>query len=207
MTTFVTIVFVFVSLVMVLAILLQAGKGGGMGTALGGTASQGVFGGGGQADFMARVTQGFAATFMISAMYLAYASAHAGSEFLEGEDQGGATLLQEDQDFDPEMVGYHPLSLPTEEEAQRMQLAASLAVPAQTPVDLAIPDAPTDLAPTDLAPTDLAPPAEGQPVDNVGDEARGDSPQAGDSDLSKTPPVDVDAINREGEPKLPKDAP
>ena len=90
-------------------------------------------------------------------------------------------------------------------------LLASLALAAgcSDPPPAATPpaDAPTDLAPTDLSPTDLAPPAEGQPVDNVGDEARGDSPQAGDSDLSKTPPVDVDAINREGEPKLPKDAP
>lgn len=193
MNTFVTIVFVIVSLVMVLAILLQAGKGGGMGTALGGTASQGVFGGGGQADFMARMTQGFAATFMITAMYLAYASAHAGSEFLEGEDQGGASLLQEDQEFDPEMVGYRPLPLPTEEEARRKQLAASLSVPAQTPVEAL--DLPIE------APAEA--PANVDSVDN----ARGDSPQAGDSDLQDTAPIDPTSINREPSPAPPEGQP
>jgi preprotein translocase subunit SecG len=192
MNTFVTVVFIIVSLVMVLVILLQAGKGGGMGTALGGTASQGVFGGGGQADFMARVTQGFAATFMISAMYLAYASAHAGSEFLESEDQGGSSLLQEDQDFDPEMVGYRPLPLPTEDEAKRKQLAASLSVPAQTPVE----------APPVEAPPTEAPPTEA-PVDN----ARGDSPQPGDSNLQDTPPIDPTSINREAPPTPPAGEP
>ena len=43
MNTFVTIVFVADALVMVLSILLQSGKGGGLGSALGGGASQTVF--------------------------------------------------------------------------------------------------------------------------------------------------------------------
>jgi preprotein translocase subunit SecG len=197
MTTFVTIVFIIVSLVMVLAILLQAGKGGGMGTALGGTASQGVFGGGGQADFMARLTQGFAATFMITAMYLAYASAHAGSEFLEGEDQGGASLLQEDQDFDPEMVGYRPLPLPTEDEAKRKQLAASLSVPAQTPVPANAP--PAEAPPTEEADVDAP--------DGVDNDPRGDSPQPGDSNLQDAAPLDPTSINREASPTPPEGQP
>jgi preprotein translocase subunit SecG len=81
MTTFVTIVFVTVSLVLVISILLQAGRGGGLSAGLGG-ASQGVFGGGGGADFMSRLTQAVAAVFMLSAVYLAYEGAHTGSEFL-----------------------------------------------------------------------------------------------------------------------------
>jgi preprotein translocase subunit SecG len=190
MTTFVTVIFVIVSLVMVLAILLQAGKGGGMGTALGGAASQGVFGGGGQADFMARLTQGFAATFMITAMYLAYASAHAGSDFLESEDQGGSTLLQGDEEFDPEMIGHNPLPLPSEEEAKRMQVAASIAVPAQTPADIE-PAEPTPTEPT---------------VDSEED-VRGDSPQAVDSDLQEPPAADPSATNREAAPSAPEGEP
>lgn len=186
MTTFVTIVFVIVSLVMVLAILLQAGKGGGMGTALGGTASQGVFGGGGQADFMARLTQGFAATFMITAMYLAYASAHAGSDFLEAEDQGGSTLLQDDQEFDPEMVGHRPLPLPSEEEAKQKQLAASISVPAQTPADLD-PIVEDVIEPDSVEPT----------VDS-----KEDGP-----DLLETPPIDPTTTNREAAPAPPAGQP
>ena len=57
MNTFVTIVFVVVALVMVLSILLQSGKGGGLGSALGGGASQTVFGGSGGADFISKLTQ------------------------------------------------------------------------------------------------------------------------------------------------------
>lgn len=184
MVTFVTIIFVIVSLVMVLAILLQAGKGGGMGTALGGAASQGVFGGGGQADFMAKLTQGFAATFMISAMYLAYASAHAGSDFLEQEDQGGSTLFEDDQEFDPERVGHNPLVLPSEEEAKQMQAAAKVSVPAQTPADVEAPP------PT---PTPAEPPA--------AVEANADG-----SIMQETPPP-ADASNREGDPAQPSEGP
>ena len=53
MTTFITIVYVIGARVRGLSILLQAGKGGGRGSALGGGASQGVFGGGGGADLSA----------------------------------------------------------------------------------------------------------------------------------------------------------
>jgi preprotein translocase subunit SecG len=118
MQTFITIIYVIVALMMVLAILLQAGKGGGLGSALGGGASQGVFGGGGGADFMAKLTPGMAATFMICAMYLAYASAHAGSEFLEGEDAGSSEILDANDEINFEALGINPQPLPTPEEAK-----------------------------------------------------------------------------------------
>jgi preprotein translocase subunit SecG len=192
MVTFVTIIFVIVSLVMVLAILLQAGKGGGMGTALGGAASQGVFGGGGQADFMAKLTQGFAATFMISAMYLAYASAHAGSDFLAQEDQGGSTLFEDDQEFDPERVGHNPLVLPSEDEAKQMQAAAKVSVPAQTPADVEAPPA-IDPPPADP----VAAPVEA-PTAVVS--------EGSDSIMQETPPP-ADASIREGAPAQPGEGP
>ena len=134
MTTFVTIIFVIVSLVMILAILLQSGKGGGLGSALGGGASQGVFGGGGGADFMSKLTQGFAATFMITAMYLAYASAHAGSDFLEESDQGQEQFAS-DEETDYERIGPAPQPLPTAEEAKQLQAQAAALVPAQSTSD------------------------------------------------------------------------
>jgi preprotein translocase subunit SecG len=127
MTTFVTIIFIIVSLFMVLAILLQAGKGGGLGSALGGGASQTVFGGGGGADFMAKLTQGFAATFMICAMYLAYASAHSGSDFLQRKSkelEDASRLASAGGEVDYERVGPNPLRLPTPDEARSMRGAA-----------------------------------------------------------------------------------
>lgn len=175
MQTFITIIYVIVALMMVLAILLQAGKGGGLGSALGGGASQSVFGGGGGADFMAKLTQGFAATFMICAMYLAYASAHAGSEFLEGEDAGSSEILDANDEVNYEALGINPQPLPTPEEGKAMQAKASALVPAQSDAG---PDAGTG------APAPEAVPAEGTNVDSpVDEELGGDSPESdrGDS--------------------------
>jgi preprotein translocase subunit SecG len=114
MNLFVEIVYVFITVVMILVVLLQAGRGGGLGTALGGGASQGVFGGGGGADFLAKLTQGLAAGFMICAVYLAYASAHTGSSRLQAEsDESQVQLVDENQAVDYERVGEGtPLPLP-----------------------------------------------------------------------------------------------
>ena len=68
--TIVTYIYVPIAVVMVLIILLQSGKGG-MGTALGGGASQSVFGGGGASQFMEKLTQGFAGAFMLCVLFLA----------------------------------------------------------------------------------------------------------------------------------------
>lgn len=114
MTLFVEIVYVFITVVMILVVLLQAGRGGGLGTALGGGASQGVFGGGGGADFLAKLTQGLAAGFMICAVYLAYASAHTGSSRLQAEsDDTEIELFDADESIDYERIGEGtPLPLP-----------------------------------------------------------------------------------------------
>ena len=128
MVTFFTIIYVLVAFVMVLAILLQSGKGGGLGSALGGGASQSVFGGGGSADFMSRLTQFCAGAFMVLAMYLAYASAHSGSSFLEEnseEDALAKQMVEEDGDVNYETIGPRPQKLPTAEEAAKLQAAAA----------------------------------------------------------------------------------
>ncbi len=141
MSTFVTIVFVIVSVFMVLVILMQAGKGGGLGSALGGGASQTVFGGGGGADIMARITQGFAATFMICAVYLAYASSHTGSDFLENQSEEWEQqkrLAAETGEVNYEMVGprgNQVLPLPSADEAEQMReevgAPATMSVPSE----------------------------------------------------------------------------
>ena len=71
MTTLITIVHVLVCLFLILTILLQAGKGAGMGAAFGG-ASQTVFGGRGAAPFLAKLTTATAVVFMLTSMTLAY---------------------------------------------------------------------------------------------------------------------------------------
>ncbi len=73
MTTFLTIVYVIVCIFLILVVLLQAGRGGGMGAAFGGS-SQTVFGGAGAGNFLTRLTVVMAALFMLLSATLAYLS-------------------------------------------------------------------------------------------------------------------------------------
>jgi preprotein translocase subunit SecG len=73
METLVKILHVMVCLFLMLTVLLQAGKGGGMGAAFGGGSSMGtVFGGSGAGNFLRRLTVGAAVIFMITSMTLAW---------------------------------------------------------------------------------------------------------------------------------------
>jgi preprotein translocase subunit SecG len=71
--TFIDIIHIFVCMVLVLVVLLQQGKGGGMGAAFGGSTAQ-VFGGRGAGNILTRATAICAATFMITSVSLAYLS-------------------------------------------------------------------------------------------------------------------------------------
>jgi preprotein translocase subunit SecG len=72
--TFVTILHVFVCVFLILIILLQAGKGGGMGAAFGGAGAQTVFGGRGAQTFLGKITSVSAFIFMLTSLTLAYNS-------------------------------------------------------------------------------------------------------------------------------------
>src|SRR5262245_19268101 len=73
MVTFLTILYVFVCVFLILVVLLQAGRGGGMVAAFGGS-SQTVFGGAGAGNFLTRLTVIMAALFMLLSATLAYLS-------------------------------------------------------------------------------------------------------------------------------------
>jgi preprotein translocase subunit SecG len=64
---------VLVCLFLILVVLLQAGRGGGMGSAFGGS-SQSVFGGAGAGNFLTRLTVIRAALFMVLSATLAFLS-------------------------------------------------------------------------------------------------------------------------------------
>lgn len=76
MITLVTVIHVFVCVFLILVILLQAGKGGGMGSLGGGAGSQTVFGGRGAQTFLGKVTSVSAGIFMLTSLALAYNSSH-----------------------------------------------------------------------------------------------------------------------------------
>ena len=73
LSTFVNIIHIFVCCVLMFVVLLQQGKGGGMGSAFGGASAQ-VFGGSGAGNILTRATAICAAIFMITSVSLAYMS-------------------------------------------------------------------------------------------------------------------------------------
>jgi preprotein translocase subunit SecG len=79
MQTVLSIVHVLVSVFMILVILLQAGKSGGIGIAGG---SSTVFGGRGSQTFLEKITTVCAAIFMITSLTLAYLSSRTDSAVL-----------------------------------------------------------------------------------------------------------------------------
>jgi preprotein translocase subunit SecG len=84
MSTILTILHVLVCLFLMLTVLLQAGKGGGMGAAFGGGSSSGtVFGGSGAGNFLKKLTVGAAVVFVFTSMTLAYLASSSGSDSLK----------------------------------------------------------------------------------------------------------------------------
>jgi preprotein translocase subunit SecG len=69
--TFLNIVHIVVCLFLILVVLLQQGRGGGMGSAFGGATAQ-VFGGRGAGNFMTRLTAICAVVFMGTSISLAF---------------------------------------------------------------------------------------------------------------------------------------
>ena len=74
MYTFLSIVYVLECLFLVFVVLLQPGRGGGMGSSFGGGSSNTVFGASGAGNFLTRLTTASAALFMLLSVVLAYMS-------------------------------------------------------------------------------------------------------------------------------------
>ena len=72
MQDIVLVVHVLAAVALVGLVLLQHGKGADAGAAFGGGGSQSVFGSGGAANFMSRMTAGLATIFFITSLTLGY---------------------------------------------------------------------------------------------------------------------------------------
>jgi preprotein translocase subunit SecG len=83
---------------LVLVVLLQAGKGGGMGIAFGGGGSQTVFGSSGAGNFLTRLTAICAAIFFLNSLALAYLSSQSDTTRLQriAEKKAAAKKLDDD---------------------------------------------------------------------------------------------------------------
>src|SRR5215471_18463657 len=122
MVTFLTIVHVFVCLFLILVVLLQAGKGGGMGIAFGGAGSQTVFGSSGAGNFLTRLTSITAFVFLVTSLGLAHYSSQQDSRRLQHLAERKAAEKKADDERSEK--------LKTELEKARAQKAAA---PASTP--------------------------------------------------------------------------
>lgn len=75
MHVFIIIVHIVISLLLILIVLLQTGKGSDMGAAFGGS-SQTIFGSSGPMTFLGKMTTLIATVFMLTSLWLAYFAVH-----------------------------------------------------------------------------------------------------------------------------------
>jgi preprotein translocase subunit SecG len=85
----VTIVHVVVCFVLILVVLLQAGKGASMGAVFGGS-SQTIFGSSGPGTFLGKMTTVVAIIFMLTSFSLSYSASRKGSSLMEGASRPAA---------------------------------------------------------------------------------------------------------------------
>jgi preprotein translocase subunit SecG len=78
-TIFLTVLHVMVSIVLIVVVLLQHGKGADIGAVFGGGASSTVFGSRGAGNFLTKLTTGSALVFMVTSLSLAYLSNSGGT--------------------------------------------------------------------------------------------------------------------------------
>ena len=95
MSTLITILHVIVCLFLMLTVLLQSGKGGGMGAAFGGGNAATVFGGSGASSFLRRLTAGAGTIFMLTSMLLAFIASHNSADSLEKFGEQQANLAEQ----------------------------------------------------------------------------------------------------------------
>ena len=81
------VIHVLICVFLILVVLLQQGKGGGLGALSGATAQ--VFGGRGAGNFMTRLTAICATIFMVTSMSLAYLSSAGDRELRKYENSQG----------------------------------------------------------------------------------------------------------------------
>lgn len=169
MELLITIVHVATCLILILTVLLQSGKGGGMGAALGGGGGAGsqIFGGRGASTFLTRITSGAAIVFFLTSITLAGLGSR--------KESTGERLLREKQQ-------------------ETNTLSGDADAPAEAPVE----ESPTDDANAETAETadgDAATPAseQGSSEPTPAEEPATPAPQGGDEGSPTEAPDSTDA--------------
>jgi preprotein translocase subunit SecG len=85
----ITIIHVVVCIILILVVLLQAGKGANMGAVFGGS-SQTIFGSSGPGTFLGKMTTIVAIIFMLTSFSLSYTASRKTSSLMEGASRPAA---------------------------------------------------------------------------------------------------------------------
>lgn len=93
-----TVLHIFVCFFLILVVLIQPGKSGGLGAALGGAGATQVFGGRGAGNFLSKATWACASTFFLTSIVLAYISSSADDSL---EDRSVAAVPAKEAASDP----------------------------------------------------------------------------------------------------------
>ncbi len=93
MLTFITVLHVLVCFMLILVVLLQAGKGTNMGAAFGG-ASQTVFGSSGAGTFLGKMTTGVAVIFILTSLGLSYFASYKTPSLLDKASKPAAEKVE-----------------------------------------------------------------------------------------------------------------
>ena len=158
METLLIVLHVIVCLFLMLTVLLQSGKSGGMGSAFGGggnTAS--VFGGSGANPFLQKLTTWAAGIFMLTSITLAYVASKANKNLKDLGAEAAAKVSAEDEALKKAMQGIQPTA-PTEVPVVDPATAPTVtdpAAPATAPA--ADPSVPAPVAPAAATPTPVVP--------------------------------------------------
>ena len=107
---------IITSVALVISVLLQSSKGGGLAGTFGGSGiTGGIFGGRGAAPLLVKATTGFAVLFMITSISLNFVSPGGTSEsVLERTNMGPGGAVSE-----PAVVNEMPLITPAEDESEQ----------------------------------------------------------------------------------------
>lgn len=126
MQILVTIVHVTVCIVLILVVLLQAGKGANMGAVFGGS-SQTIFGSSGPGTFLGKMTTIVAIVFMLTSFSLSYTASRKASSLMEGAARPAAQKTAPAPEVPPAPAQQAPAAAA----APAQQAPAAPAAPAQ----------------------------------------------------------------------------
>ncbi|MBN2384025.1 preprotein translocase subunit SecG [bacterium] len=132
MFTFVSIIHIIMSVILILIVLLQSGKGSDLASAFGGGGSQTLFGSQGAASFLNKLTTVAAIMFMVTSLALAILSAAPDKSFMDDFDlpeETAGTTQPADTSAEGEMEG---AVAPDQDQVPVEQTGDAAAVPMTT---------------------------------------------------------------------------